>query len=94
MTIHWTPCYDNRPISRTQPEPDRLVIKHRGKVIAIDFSDEAIVEYELEEPVSNYVSRAWRVAGVLHLLMPSYDRLKADVVIDHGEQEAITWRTG
>lgn len=92
MIVEWKPCYDHRPISWTQPEPDKLVIEHMGKTIAVDLSDTTIVEYELESPVTDYVHRAWREDGVLHLRMPSYGPLKEDVTINHGDEERITWQ--
>ena len=92
MIIHWTPCYDNNPISWMQPEPDRLVIQHRGRTTAIDFADSTIVEYELEPPELDYVHRAWRENGVLHLRMPSYGRLSSEKTIDHGIEERISWQ--
>lgn len=91
MIIHWSPCYDHRPISRTQPEPEKIVITHGGRTLAVDFSDSRIVEFDLEPPVTNYVHRAWREGGVLHLAMPSYGRLPREVVIDHEDEEVLSW---
>lgn len=92
MIIHWTPCFDHRPISWTQPETDRIIIHHVGKTIALDLSESAIVEYEIPPEAIDYIHRAWREGGVLHLQMPSYGPLREDVTIDHGEEKEITWR--
>ena len=92
MIIHWIPVYDNRPISWTQPEPDKLIVEYRGRSVAIDFSDPAIVEYDLEAPVNDFVGKAWREHGVLHLEMPCYGLLSEIKVKDHGEERILSWR--
>ena len=92
MIIHWKPCYDHRPISRTQPEKDKIVIRYRGQIVAIDFSDSEIIEYKIERPALNFVNKAWREDGVLHLEVPSYGGLQWPKIIDHGEEELLTWR--
>lgn len=92
MIIVWTPCYDNKPMTVRQPEPDKLVIHHRDTVLALDFSDSSIVRYDRAEPYAAYIHRAWREEGVLHLRMPSFGPLREDVTIDYGTEETITWR--
>ena len=92
MIIHWSPCYDDKSISWSQPEPNKLVIEHRGKTIAVDFSNPEIVEYEPKYPVHDYVCKAWREGGVLNLNMPCYGRLAKPITKDHGEDEVLTWR--
>jgi len=92
MIITWLPVYDHRPISWAQPEKDKVIIEYRGRTVAVDCSDESIVEYELETPVNNFIGRAWREDGVLHLEMPSYGRLNEAKTIDHGEDRVLTWK--
>ena len=91
MIIEWVPCYDHRPAVWTQPEKDKIVVTWRGKTTAIDLSDDSIVEYEIEPPVNTYVHKAWREDGVLHVQLPTLDRLSNAVTIDHGEKKELTW---
>ena len=92
MIIHWVPCYDHRPASFTQPEKDKIIAKWYKYEFEVDFSDENIVKFILEPPVTNLIHEAWREDGVLHLQIPSFGRLAEPVTIDHGEDEVLTWR--
>jgi len=92
MIIHWVPCYDHRPASWMQPEKDKIIVEWNGRSVAVDFSDAGIVEYDLEPPVLDFIHKAWREDGVLHLVMPSFGRLNESVTIDHGEDRVLTWR--
>lgn len=94
MVIHWVPCYDHRPLSCRQPEPDKITAEWLCYNIAVDFSDTNIIEYELEPPVTNLIHKAWREDGVLHLQMPALGNLREPKTIDHGTDEVITWRNG
>lgn len=91
MIITYTPCETRTPATWTQPAPDQLRCKWRGKVYEVDFSDSDIVEFDIPEEVRDVVHEAKRVDGVLHLKVPSLGPLKKDVTIDHGTQEVLGW---
>ena len=91
MIIHWIPCYDHRSLKVEQPGQNKIIVTWNGRTVAVDFSDETIVKYELEQPVTNYIHKAWRENGVLHLQIPSFGNLKEPTTIDHGEAKELSW---
>ncbi len=101
MIIHWTSIHSPHKPEYSQPDPDVL----RVLDTEFDFSDTTRVEHVLPEPADeegkptkhgwmrDYVQRAWREAGVLHLqlLAHTLEGLWADRTIDYGESEELSW---
>ncbi len=96
MTIHWTSIRSKRNPDYSQPEPDVLMVMGAE----LDFTDTTKVEHELPEPDDkkwgwsrDYVQKAWREDGVLHLHLLAHTReaLFADRTIDYGEREELLW---
>ena len=89
MIIHWTSIHSPHKPEYSQPDPDVLAVMGAE----LDFTDRKIVEGDIPEEYSDYVQRAWREAGVLHLqlLAHTLEGLWADRTIDYGESEELSW---
>ncbi len=89
MIITWTSIHSRRTPAYSQPELDVLAVAGAE----LDFSDKSIVECEIPEAYRDYVTRAWRESGELHLhlLVHTREALFADRTIDYGESEVLSW---
>ncbi len=89
MIIHWTTIRSPHKPEYSQPEPDVLAVMGAE----LDFTDRKIAEYDIPEDYRDYVQRAWREGGVLHLQLLAHTReaLFADRTIDYGEREELSW---
>jgi len=63
MTVTFTPIRSGRNVSYSQPRPDVLAINGDE----LDMSDTQYVEYDIPPEFRDYVQRAWREDGELHL---------------------------
>lgn len=97
MIIHWRSIGSRIKDVYTQPRPDVLRI---NDVYEVDFSDTEIVEYDIPEQVTEWISKAVRIDGILHLTL--LNRLsgadkgviaQAEIpATDIGKSEAVTWK--
>lgn len=94
MVVHWLPIYHHLKITWEQPEKDKLIITSGSTVMRLDFTDDSLVEYNIPSPYNDYVNKAWREQGELHLSILSRGRLGTKITIDHGEDKVLTWKTG
>lgn len=98
MIVTWDGVRSDRTLTYTQPEPDVLAVGANE----YDFSDTAIVEYDIPEAVRPYCQEAKRVDGVLHLtLIARYSghekrmwepQPSIETTRDYGTEEALEWR--
>jgi len=103
MIIHWKPCRDDQQryaVDYTQPEPDVIGI---GSDYEVDLSDTTIIEYEIPQQVSRWLTRAWRKAGVLHVDLVAFYTGDDKAIWetkpyrgtdgeDYGTSEALSWK--
>jgi len=89
MIITWTSIRSKRTPAYSQPEPDVLAVMGAE----LDFSNRKIVEYDVPEAYRDYVQRAWRERGVLHLHLLAHTReaLFADRTVNYGKRKGLSW---
>jgi len=96
MIVTWASIRSKRTPAYSQPEPDVLAVMGAE----LDFSDKTKVNYELPESddkkwgwVRDYVQRAWREKGVLHLHLLAHTReaLFADRTVNYGKRKGLRW---
>ena len=90
MTIHWTPIRSDRSVTYSQPTTDVLAINGEK----LDFTDPAIVEFDIPDEWRDYVQEAHREDGELHLRLLAHYRggnaLSEEVTRKYGIGE-LTW---
>ena len=91
MICHWTPIRSKRQPAYSQPEPDVLQVMGEE----LDFTDRKIVEYDIPEDYRDYVQKAWREGGVLHLRVLAHyqagNAITVERTIDYGKREELSW---
>ena len=91
MIIHWTPIRSRTVPAYSQPEPDVLAVMGTE----LDFSDPTVVEYDILEYYRDYVQKAWRKDGALHLRVLAHYQagnvITVERTIDYGTREALSW---
>lgn len=91
MIIYWTPIRSKAQPGYSQPEPDVLVVMG----VELDFTDASIAEYDIPENYRDYVQRAWREDGVLHLRVLAHyqagNAITVERTIDYGKGEELSW---
>ncbi len=89
MIIHWTPIRSPHRPGYSQPEPDVLAVVGAE----LDFTDRKIAEYDIPEDYRDYVQKAWREDGVLHLRVLAHyqaeNAITVERTIDYGEREEL-----
>jgi hypothetical protein len=91
MIVHWTPIRSPHRPEYSQPDPDVLALLD----VELDFTNRAIVDHEVPEVYRDYVQRAWRENGVLHLRVLAHyqaeNAITVERVIDYGAREVLSW---
>ncbi len=61
----------------------------------LDFTDKSIAEYDIPEDYRDYVQKAWRENGMLHLRVLAHygagNAITVERTIDYGEREELSW---
>ena len=70
MTCHWTPIRSDRRCEYSQPRKNVLRVNGED----LDFTNPAIVEFEIPMAYADFVQSARREDGVLHLRLLAHYR--------------------
>jgi len=90
MICQWSPIRSDHRCEYSQPRKDVLRVNDDE----LDFADATVVEFDIPAEYRDYVQRAWREAGELHLrLLAHYwggNALHDEVTTEH-TGESVTW---